>query len=100
VERSSPRSSQRSATTRRDKISGLIRRWRLHRRIGLSLAELDGAFYRCALVSAPIAHQRLPDALDPQEIKRLRNHEEGRELLAARRLFAHWAWAHGSGWPG
>jgi hypothetical protein len=65
------------------KISEQIRRWRLHRRIGLSLADLArwinpvvrgwmqyyGAFYRSALVSAPIPHQRLPDAVDPQEIQ-------------------------------
>ena len=56
-------------------------------------------------VSAPIPHQRLPDAVGSQEIQTVAHHQEGRGLLATHhppdpRLFAHWAWAHGSWWSG
>src|ERR1700742_5270168 len=33
-------------------------------------------------ISAPIPHQRLPDAVDPQEIQTVTPHEKGRRLLA------------------
>ena len=102
-----------------NKISGQIRRWRLHRRIGLTLAELarldqpDRAWLDAVLrgvlplraVSAPIAHQRLPDAVDPQEVQTVAHAQEGRgcwQRITSQypRLFAHWAWAHGSWWSG
>ena len=64
------------------KIGQEVRSWRLHRRTPQSFSELArwvnpdcaglDAVLRCVLplgaVSAPDAHQRLPDALGPQEI--------------------------------
>jgi RNA-directed DNA polymerase len=64
-----------------NKIRNQIRRWRLHRWIGLTLTEIArqmnpvvrgwmqyyGAFYRSAL-TPPVAHQCLRDALDPQQV--------------------------------
>jgi Group II intron, maturase-specific domain len=43
-----------------------------------------GAFYRSALLAPPAAHQRLPDALAPQEIQAAGICEEGQGLLEAR----------------
>ena len=65
-------------------------------------AGLD-AILRCVLplraASPPAAHQRLPDALDPQKVQRLRPAKKATRLLgthhcATPRLFAHWAWGH------
>jgi hypothetical protein len=67
-----------------------------HRKIGLSLADLArqinpivrgwmqyyGGVLPLRDVSAPIPHQRLPDAVDPQEIQTVAPDEEGRGLLA------------------
>ena len=65
------------------KIGREVRSWRLHRRTGHILrrartvdqsrscgagCSTTGPFYRSALYPAPDAHQRLPDALGPQEI--------------------------------
>ena len=64
-----------------NKISGQIRRWRLHRWIGLQprrdrptdqpcRAGMDAvlrSFLPLRAESAPVAHQRLRDALDPQQ---------------------------------
>ena len=80
-----------------NKISGQVRRWRLHRWIGLTLAELArqinpivrgwmqyyGRVLPLRAVSAPGAHQRLPDALDPQQIQTAAHHQESQGLLAA-----------------
>ena len=80
-----------------NKISGQIRRWRLHRWIGLHprrdrptdqpcRAGLD-AVLRGVLplraVSAPVAHQRLRDALDPQQVQTAAHHQESQGMLAA-----------------
>ena len=56
-------------------------------------------------VSAPVPHQRLPDAVDPQEIQTVAHHQKAaacwqRVTSQHPRLFAHWAWAHGSWWSG
>ena len=79
-----------------NRISGEIRRWRLHRDIGLNLAEIArqintvvrgwmqyyGAFYRFCTESTPVTHQLLSDALDPQEVPTAAHHQEGRGMLA------------------
>ena len=80
-----------------NKISSQIRRWRLHRWIGLTLAEhrptdqpcrarLD-AVLRSVLplraVSTPVAHQCLRDALDPQHVQTAAHHQESQGMLAA-----------------
>ena len=64
------------------KIGREVRSWRLHRRIGHTFGDLArwinpivrgwmqyyGRVLPVGAVSAPDAHQRLPDALGPQEI--------------------------------
>jgi group II intron reverse transcriptase/maturase len=79
------------------KISGEVRRWRLHRQVGRTLAELArvinpivrgwmqyyGAFYRTALHLSPETHQCLLDALDPQEVQAAEDLQEGPRVLAA-----------------
>ena len=73
-----------------NKISSQIRRWRLHRWIGLSIAEIArqinpvvrgwmqyyGSVLPLRTESAPIAHQRLRDALDPQQVQTAAHHQE------------------------
>src|SRR5450759_335642 len=63
-------------------------------------ARLD-AVLRCVLpfgdLPSPSTHQRLPDALDPQEVQTASGKEESLPLLAgivtrSPRLFAHWIW--------
>ena len=73
------------------RISTQVRRWRLHRRIFNTLSELDPRSTRpsragCSTtagstrvlpvraVSPPGAHQRLPGALDPQQVPPVRPH--------------------------
>ena len=74
-----------------NKISAQVRSWGLHRRTGLSEADLArwinpivrgwmnyyGAFYRVGAVSPPDAHQRLPAALAAQEAQTAAGTEEG-----------------------
>ena len=102
-----------------NKISGQIRRWRLHRWIGLNLAEIArqinpvvrgwmqyyGAFYRSAL-------NPLLSRINAYVMRWLRNkYKRLRTIKKAKacwqritrqhpRLFAHWAWVHGSWWSG
>jgi RNA-directed DNA polymerase len=97
------------------KISGQIRRWRLHRWIGLSLADIArqinpvvrgwmqyyGAFYRSTLYP-------LLSRINAYVMRWIRNkHKRLRTTKKAKacwqritrqhpRLFAHWAWVHGS----
>jgi RNA-directed DNA polymerase len=101
------------------KISGQIRRWRLHRRIGHTLADLArqinpvvrgwmqyyGAFYRSAL-------QPLLSRINAYLMRWIRNkYKRLRPIKKATaswqritsqhpRLFAHWAWVRGSWWTG
>ena len=101
------------------KISGEVRRWRLHRWIGLSIAEIArqinpvvrgwmqyyGAFYRSAL--HPVL-QRINAYLMRwlrDKHKRLRPIKKAkaawqRIISQDPRLFAHWAWASASWWTG
>ena len=80
-----------------NKISGQIRRWRLHRWIGLNLAEIARpdqpcragmdavlrSFLSFRTESPPVAHQRLRDALDPQQVQTATHHQESQGMLAA-----------------
>ena len=87
-----------------NKISSIVRSWRLHKRTGLSEADLArrinpvvrgwmnyyGAFYPSALYPPPGAHQRLLAALAAQETQTAagttqgtRRVEKGREATAA-----------------
>jgi hypothetical protein len=72
------------------RISAEVRSWRLHLRTHLTEADLArrinpvvrgwmnyyGAFYRSALYPLR-THQRLPDAVDPQEVPTATGPEEG-----------------------
>ena len=101
------------------KISEQIRRWRLHRKIGLSLAELAqwinpvvrgwmqyyGAFYRSALYPLLSRINAYLMRWTRKKYKRLRTIKKAaacwqRITRQYPRLFAHWAWAHGSWWTG
>ena len=102
-----------------DKISGQIRRWRLHRRIGFNLAELAqqinpvvrgwmqyyGAFYRSAMYPLLSRINAYLMRWVRSKYKRLRSIKKAmkcwqRVTRQHPRLFAHWAWAHGSWWTG
>jgi len=102
-----------------NKISGQIRRWRLHRRTGLTIGQLAreinpvvrgwmqyyGAFYRSALY--PVL-QRINAYLMRwlrDKYKRLRPMKKAkaawqRVTSQYPLLFAHWAWAAASWWTG
>ena len=54
------------------RINPIVRGW----------MQYYGAFYRSATVSSPDAHQRLPGALDPQEVQTAAGQEEGHRVLA------------------
>ena len=101
------------------KISEQIRRWRLHRRIGLSLADLArwinpvvrgwmqyyGAFYRSALYPLLSRINAYLMRWTRKKYKRLRTIKKAaacwqRVTRQSPQLFAHWAWAHGSWWSG
>ena len=103
----------------RNKISEQIRRWRLHRRIGLTLAtshkwinpvvrgwmQYYGAFYRSALYPLLSRINAYLMRRARKKNKRLRTIKKAaacwqRITRQYRRLFAHWAWAHGSWWSG
>ena len=101
------------------KISGEVRRWRLHRWIGLPIAEVArrinpvvrgwmqyyGAFYRSAL--NPVL-QRINAYLMRwlrDKYKRLRPVKKAKaawQRITSQdpRLFAHWAWSPQSWWSG
>ena len=78
------------------RMGEVVRSWRLHRRTGHTLAELAavinpilrgwmqyyGAFYRSALYRPLLAHQRLPDALDPTKIRTVAGLHQGQGVLA------------------
>ena len=102
-----------------NKISGQIRRWRLHRWIGLTLAELArqinpvvrgwmqyyGAFYRSALHPLLSRINAYLMRWIRNKYKRLRPIKKAtacwqRITRQHPRLFAHWAWVHGSWWTG
>jgi len=102
-----------------DKISEQIRRWRLHRRIGLTFAELAqqinpvvrgwmqyyGAFYRSALYPLLSRINAYLMRWIRSKFKRLHTIKKAmacwqRVTRQHPRLFAHWAWAHGSWWTG
>ena len=93
------------------KISAQIRRWRLHRRIGLSLADLArwinpvvrgwmqyyGAFYRSALYQLLSRINAYLVRWIRKKYKRLRAERKAIECwrgIVARypRMFAHWIW--------
>jgi len=100
-----------------NKISGEVRRWRLHRRTGRTMGEIAnqinpivrgwmqyyGAFYRSALY--PLL-QRINAYLMRwirDKYKRLRPAKKAKAAWQRitsqhRRLFAHWAWAYSSWW--
>ena len=102
-----------------NKISGEVRRWRLHRRTGHTIGEIAnqinpivrgwmqyyGAFYRSALY--PLL-QRINAYLMRwirDKYKRLRPMKKAKAAWQRitgqhRRLFAHWAWAYSSWWSG
>jgi len=102
-----------------NKISGEVRRWRLHRWIGLPIAEIArrinpvvrgwmqyyGAFYRSAL--NPVL-QRINAYLMRwlrDKYKRLRPVKKAKaawQRITSQdpRLFAHWAWSPQSWWSG
>ena len=102
-----------------NKISGQIRRWRLHRWIGLTLAEIArqinpvvrgwmqyyGAFYRSALYPLLSRINAYLMRWIRNKYKRLRTIKKAKACWQRitrqhPRLFAHWAWVHGSWWPG
>ena len=102
-----------------NKISGQIRRWRLHRWIGLNLAEIArqinpvvrgwmqyyGAFYRSALNPLLSRINAYVMRWIRNKYKRLRTIKKAkacwqRITRQQPRLFAHWAWVHGSWWTG
>jgi len=80
-----------------NKLSGAVRRWRLHHWTGLSLVELaswvnptvrgwTGVLRRVLplrAVSPPTAHQRLPGALAPREVQTAATLQQGQGVLAA-----------------
>jgi len=101
------------------KISGEIRRWRLHRKIGLTLADLArwinpivrgwmqyyGAFYRSALYPLLSRINAYVMRWIRNKYKRLRPTKKAtacwqRITSQHPRLFAHWAWVRGSWWTG
>jgi RNA-directed DNA polymerase len=101
------------------KISEQIRRWRLHRRVGLTLADLArwinpivrgwmqyyGAFYRSALYPLLSRINAYLMRWTQKKYKRLCTMKKAaacwqRITSQHPRLFAHWAWAHGSWWSG
>jgi RNA-directed DNA polymerase len=103
----------------RNKISGQIRRWRLHRRIGLTLAELArqinpvvrgwmqyyGAFYRSELYPLLSRINAYLMRWIRSKYKRLRTIKKAagcwqRVTRQYPRLFADWVWARGSWWSG
>ena len=107
------------STDAQKKISEQIRRWRLHRKIGLTLAELAqwinpvvrgwmqyyGAFYRSALYPLLSRINAYLMRWTRKKYKRLRTIKKAaacwqRITSQYPRLFAHWAWAHGSWWSG
>jgi RNA-directed DNA polymerase len=98
-----------------NKISGQIRRWRLHRWIGLTLAEIArqinpvvrgwmqyyGAFYRSALNPLLSRINAYVMRWIRNKYKRLRTTKKAKACWQRitrqhPRLFAHWAWVHGS----
>ena len=103
----------------RDKLTAKgeeVRAWRLHLRTGGTLADLAdqinpvvrgwmtvlGSFQQVPDVWPAAAHQRLPDALGPQEIPAApqpRRLEAWWERLVTNEpgMFAHWAWVTGCG---
>ena len=102
-----------------NKISGQIRRWRLHRWIGLNLAEIArqinpvvrgwmqyyGAFYRSALNPLLSRINAYVMRWIRNKYKRLRTIKKAKACWQRitrqhPRLFAHWAWVHGSWWTG
>jgi RNA-directed DNA polymerase len=103
----------------RNKISAQIRHWRLHRKIGLTLAEIArlinpvvrgwmnyyGAFYRSELYPLLSRINAYLMRWIRKKYKRLRTTKKAascwqRVTSQYPRLFAHWAWAHGSWWSG
>ena len=102
-----------------NKISGQIRRWRLHRWIGYNLAEIArqinpvvrgwmqyyGAFYRSALNPLLSRINAYVMRWIRNKYKRLRTTKKAKACWQRitrqhPRLFAHWAWVHGSWWSG
>jgi RNA-directed DNA polymerase len=98
-----------------NKISGQIRRWRLHRWIGLNLAEIArqinpvvrgwmqyyGAFYRSALNPLLSRINAYLMRWIRNKYRRLRTTKKAqacwqRITRQHPRLFAQWAWVHGS----
>ena len=98
-----------------NKISGQIRRWRLHRWIGLTLADIArqinpvvrgwmqyyGAFYRSALNPLLSRINAYVMRWIRNKYKRLRTTKKAKACWQRitrqhPRLFAHWAWVHGS----
>jgi RNA-directed DNA polymerase len=98
-----------------NKISGQIRRWRLHRWIGLTLAEIArqinpvvrgwmqyyGAFYRSALYPLLSRINAYVMRWIRNKYKRLRTTKKAKacwQRITSQhpRLFAHWAWVHSS----
>jgi RNA-directed DNA polymerase len=103
----------------RNKIGEQIRRWRVHRRIGLTLAEIArlinpvvrgwmqyyGAFYRSELYPLLSRINAYLMRWIRKKYKRLRTTTKAaacwqRITRQYPRLFAHWAWVHGSWWSG
>lgn len=101
------------------KISGEIRRWRLHRRIGLTAAQLArqinpvvrgwmqyyGAFYRSELYPVLLRINAYLMRWVRDKHKRLRSMKKAkaawlRVTSQYPRLFAHWAWVPNSWWSG
>ena len=102
-----------------NKISGQIRRWRLHRRIGHTLADITrqinpvvrgwmqyyGAFYRSALKPLLSRINAYLMRWIRNKYKRLRPTKKAtaswqRITSQHPRLFAHWARVRGSWWTG
>jgi len=102
-----------------NKISGQIRRWRLHRRIGHTLADIArqinpvvrgwmqyyGVFYRSALTPLLSRINAYLMRWIRNKYKRLRPTKKAtaswqRITSQHPRLFAHWAWVRGSWWTG
>jgi RNA-directed DNA polymerase len=98
-----------------NKISSQIRRWRLHRWIGHTLAEIArqinpvvrgwmqyyGAFYRSALYPLLSRINAYVMRWIRNKYKRLRTTKKAKACWQRitrqhPRLFAHWAWVHGS----
>jgi group II intron reverse transcriptase/maturase len=107
------------STDAQKRISRQIRRWRLHRWIGLGFAEVAqqinpivrgwmqyyGTFYRSALYPLLSRINAYLMRWIRGKYKRLRSLRKAagcwqRITRQYPRLFAHWAWAHGSWWTG